>query len=78
MKQLTPQKSVNYHGINLIVPNNTKWLATDKSCLLCAYFENEPYDTGYNEWNNLHSDRIFICQVDLEGMDWRDSLVEVK
>jgi len=78
MKQLTAQKSVNYHGINVIVPANTRWLATDSDGYLGIYTDQYCEPTLKNRvWDNGY-EYIFICQVDLEGMDWKDSLMEVK
>ena len=78
MKQLTAQKQVNYHGINVIVPANTRWLATDSDGYLGAYSDQCFAPTLKNRvWDN-DQEYINICQVDLEGMDWRDSLMEVK
>jgi hypothetical protein len=76
MKQLTAQKQVNYHGINVIVPDEQGRLAIDKDEML-YWYSDEPVADG-DVWVTSHGMFCYICKVDLEGMDWKDSLMEVK
>jgi hypothetical protein len=76
MKQLTPQKTVNYFGIYLIVPDEKGWLTTDSDGSV-YWYDTKPVKDGY-EWGGDYGSMIFICKVDLEGMDWKNSLMEVK
>lgn len=76
MKQITAQKTVNYFGIDLIVPDEYGFLATDKGGSVYWYEERPEFDKS--QWDTDASVGSFLCGVDLEGMDWRESLMEVK
>ena len=73
-------KVVKFHGINLTVPNWVTYLACDKNGTLMGYEDdsiccNVEYgrwvpdiDAGYYEK---------IAKVDLEGLDWTQTLTKV-
>lgn len=74
MKLLTTQKLVDFHGLQVWVPSNSNWListafgdvyATTKKPNIKG--SRYPADAGSSTW---------VGEVDLEGMDWRDTLVE--
>lgn len=76
MKQLTKQKKVNYFGFDVIVPSNTRWLAVDRDSELCSHGSEKPI-VGFCSWYNARDEHNVICQVDLEGMDWKDTLMDI-
>lgn len=67
-------KSVVYNGIELSVPFDTKYLAVDRDGQIFAY-NNEP-SCGRGQWYDCDCETV-IARIDLEGADWRESLVEV-
>ena len=67
-------KKVNYFGIDLVVPRWTKYLATDKNGEITAYNSKPKLDK--TSW--VFVGRFcFVTDVDLEGQDWRETLMEV-
>jgi hypothetical protein len=57
MKQLTAQKSINYHGVNLIVPDEKGWLAGDADGYLWAFTED--YEKQCNKVEPINMDIIY-------------------
>jgi hypothetical protein len=76
MKLLGGQKKVIYFGIELMVPDYTKYLAVDEDGRLHGYKGDVVYIGGI-EFYGSYSDDFFIGIVDLEGMNWKETLVEV-
>jgi hypothetical protein len=77
MKLLKELKPVTYFGINLLVPQWTKFIATDQDGLIYAY-EGRPVTGLFYDWVNEYGDNAeHIERADLEGMDWKQTLVEV-
>lgn len=74
MKLINGQKQVEYFGLTLYVPDWVKWIATDANGEVFAYSK------ILNQWGDMFdgNDPKYITQVDLEGMDWRETLMEVK
>lgn len=70
-------KEVVYFGLSLDVPINTHWLAVDKLGYLYAYTDryNKPR-TSDHYWYDRDKTAIIIAVVELEGMDWKDTLAE--
>ena len=67
-------RKVEYFGLTLTVPNDCEYIATDKSGKVYAY-TNRPEDR-HSTWAT-YADYVYIADVDLEGMDWRDTLQKV-
>lgn len=62
-----------YFGLEILIPRNTAYLATDEDGGLWAYTEKpEPNNTFWS----AQLAAIAIVELEFEG-DWRDSLVEV-
>lgn len=70
------KKLITYFGVELQVPNWTKWVATDADGELVA-FANKPLYT-FNHWYS-EIDKVLTLKesVNYDG-DWRKSLREVK
>ncbi|MCT8345118.1 MULTISPECIES: hypothetical protein [Photorhabdus] len=71
---------VNYFGIELSVPHWTKFIATDESGLVfaCNMLPRTEFNC-YERWDSdspSFRDEI-IAVVDLEEMDWEETLVEI-
>lgn len=81
---LPQKKKVIYFGMELMVPFWTKYVATEDDGLVLA-FKSKPVvldETGKKFglviWNNPDADEMEeIATVDLEGMNWKETLVEV-
>lgn len=74
MKLIEGQKQVEYFGLTLYVPEWAKWIATDESGLVCSFIKKPTtLDTVFNS-----TAFECVCKVNLEGMDFRDTLMEVK
>ncbi|MEK9497116.1 hypothetical protein V2H77_11745 [Photorhabdus sp. P32] len=71
---------VNYLGIELSAPHWTKFIATDEMGLVfaCNMLPNIEFNC-YERWGSDSTsfrDEV-IAVVDLEGMDWKETLVEI-
>jgi hypothetical protein len=70
-------KTVDYFGLSLVVYESTKFLATtDAGEVLQSQFKPEldPYIGWLYDWEDYY---VHVVTVDLEGTDWKDTLVEV-
>lgn len=76
MKLLTLEfvtKQVVYFGLVFYGPHFVKFIGTDRYGKVYGYSEN-PRTIGLDEFTQQP---IRIAKVDLEGLDWHDSIVEV-
>lgn len=79
-------KVVDFHGVSLTVPEGTRWLTASSYGRVVAwgiekphlgstvfhkhcFWDNDPYGEGWQEE---------IGRVDLEGKNWKDTLVELE
>ena len=80
MKLLTEihYNCVNFHGIEILVHPDVVAIAVNKGGEIHQFF-NRPSVLEFNgAWEDYYEDDGLYCgEVDLEGMDWRDTLVEV-
>ena len=75
-------KTVQYFNLELIIPENIKYISVDQEGEIVLWFAvHEPYvrmySWGVDDWVGEASD-YDVGKVDLEGMDWRDTLVELE
>ncbi len=71
-------KTVNYFGIQLTIRPDTKYLVVTKFGFVWASEQRPMFDDDLGwcyDWE-LWADQV--AEVDLEGMDWKDTLMEVK
>lgn len=73
MKFIEEQKKIQYFGIELVIPANIKYIATDESGYIYAY-TCKPIEEEM-QWFALNGDIVELCIVDLEGVDWKETLV---
>ena len=74
MKFAEPMKEVDYHGLKLTVPERCKFIASD------ADGETWSYGTKPDEYDEAWGyvkDSYCIGPLDLEGMDWKETLIEI-
>ena len=70
-------KTVNYFGVLINVTDDTKYLVTSKEGNVYAsnqkpmFYDDIGWCYDWEQWSNL------VAEVDLEGMDWKDTLMEV-
>lgn len=69
------QKQVDYFGISLYVPSWTNYLATDSDGEVWAFSKN-PEVEGKNWVLSGVYEAEHVANVDLEGEDWKNTLVE--
>jgi len=69
--------TVDYFGNLLSVPEGTKYIATDSDCAVNAYWDcgDEPIQTNDYTWYSNYADVTFVGEADLEGMNWKDTLM---
>lgn len=70
-------KEVEYFGMNVFVPDDTMWLSTTMCGTLFAHCSK----TTPSESVCFHAggdDHVVMGGVDLNGIDWKDTLVEIK
>lgn len=70
-----PQKEVMYFGVKLTTPQRG-WLATDKDGEL-SWYEFKPIKSS-SFWESEFGGFAEICTVHLDGMDWKDTLMEIE
>jgi hypothetical protein len=70
-------KEVNYFGVNLLVQDYVKFLVTDNRGDVYGS-RDKPKSDNQNGWWNYYSVTEYVATVDLEGMDWKDTLMEVE
>lgn len=70
-------KEVDYFGMNIFVPDDAKWLSTTMygtvfaHCSKAAPSESVCFHAGSD-------DHVVMGGIDLNGIDWKDTLVEIK
>jgi hypothetical protein len=69
-------KKVTYFGIKLNIPKGYRYVATDSDGRVYA-FKHKP-NTGNSAWVCVTDNFSFVVDVELEGEDWRDTLVSYK
>lgn len=69
-------KKVDYFGVLLEVPIKYRHIATNENGFVFAY-ENIPLRGGQEWWTREYHDRYFLGKVDLEGMNYQDSHMEI-
>lgn len=65
-------KAVTWHGLTLHIPHNHVAVAADSDGWVYSY-STVPRLSKAPLWSAEHFD---VCQVDLEGMPWQETLVE--
>lgn len=76
-----PTKHVQFHGIDVVLFGDELSLAVDRDGDLWAYYQRPnvtPKSEARGEWNISPGDQLprLIGKVNLEGMDWKQTLVE--
>lgn len=72
-------KEVEYFGVKLMVPDNTKYLATNGIGAVHASNKELTISNINAHWCTTGTGNLsFITKVDLNGIDWKDTLVEIK
>jgi hypothetical protein len=77
MKMKLLSKTVDYFGLKLIVDKDTNYLTTSPEGSVIASFgvpELDPTLGWMYDWGTYTT---VVAEVDLEGVDWKDTLVEV-
>lgn len=71
-------KVVNYFGVELMLDTEVKYLVTTKDGDIVASKHTPELDPQLGWLYDYDAHSEFIAVVDLEGMDWKDTLMEVK
>lgn len=72
-------KEVEYFGVKLMVPDNTKYLATNGIGAVHASNKELTISNINAHWCTTGTGNLsFITKVDLNGIDWKDTLMEIK
>ncbi len=66
---------INYFGIELYVYHEMEFIATDSDGEVRAHYD-EPTTDQSIFWGSRSCSHV--CNVDLEGMDWKETLMEIK
>lgn len=75
---VTKLKTVNYHGVEVMIPVHIKFIAADKSGLALGFVDLPVPIERLDWWDaSTGSDMYEVGTFDLEGMDWKDSLQSV-
>jgi hypothetical protein len=78
MKMLTEYnetKLAQFHGLTLNVDTAAKWLAADSDGRVYGYVHEPSMADGL--WYPTKGPSCLAVEVDLEGMDWRETLIEL-
>lgn len=65
-------KTVDYFGLNLTLPERSKYITTNHNGLIQSW-EIEPHRHDNKWWNDVDNPYL-IGQVNLHGLDWRETL----
>lgn len=65
---------VDYHGLKLPKHKSHSFIATDKNGH-CFSYKVSPEIIHEDYWST-YSDTMFIGELDLEDMDWKESLIK--
>lgn len=69
-------KEFEYFGMKLMIPNNSKQLVTSaRGVIMLTTGRFELSSLG---WVNVSGELSVISKVDLNGIDWKETLVEIK
>ncbi len=77
--ELKESKKVNYFGLIIVIPWFANYLAVDQDGTLNA-FQNKPIlnEKGLFWWTDPTCEQFQqIAVVDLEDMDWKETLIKV-
>lgn len=69
-------KTVLYFGIALFITSDIKWIAVDEDGSLWGFSVKPILCEASHDWSHFNGFSIELGDVDLEGMDWRDTLRE--
>lgn len=70
-------KTVDYFGIPLTIYDEIMWLATDENGRIYGYTVKPALSDNVWLAKNLASDWFYIGNVDLEDLDWKDTLLKI-
>lgn len=77
MKHSIMFKEVNFFGLELMVYSRAKFICCDADGGVYSFDDKPKADLKQNLWlGTLNTN--WVAEVDLEGMDWRETLVEIK
>jgi hypothetical protein len=72
-------KKVNYFSVVLEINSKQScYIATDPDGKVFAYYQDEAPLRLSMYWFGAGGDGVYLGTVDLEGMHWKDTLMEVK
>lgn len=81
LSQVVHTKDVNFFGVTLTIPDCVDYLACDKNGTVWGYEELSPnISHRHGKWfaqDVEDYDYYEIAHVDLEGLDWTQTLIEV-
>ncbi|QXF34321.1 hypothetical protein CE143_15060 [Photorhabdus luminescens] len=69
--------AVNYFGIELLVPFWTKFIVTESKGIVLAWNKKPSELKGYWDSESQQSQYEIVAIVDLDGTDWKETLVEI-
>ncbi len=79
MKIIEPQKKIDYFGVELTIDGRTNFVATDDDGEVYQYLIRPNFDKYMGVWgSNNPNEVVRLCAVDLDGMDWKETLMEVE
>nr|DAE33521.1 MAG TPA: hypothetical protein [Caudoviricetes sp.] len=68
-------KVFNYNGVVITAPGWAAWIAVDMDGALYVY-DNEPFISDGNEFWSVDGTPDLLGYVDLDGADWRKTLMK--
>lgn len=78
VQSYTSNKTVMYFGINLVVPNETKYLTIDKDGNVMSWTKKPSYSDNTGKWNALHDiGSRFIAEVNIKSGSCKASIMEL-
>lgn len=71
-------RDVDYFGMQLVVPNGTRYLTTDKDGCVVAWLD-KPYYDSKGVWisSDPYDVRATVARADLNGLNPKNTLVKV-
>lgn len=73
MKMINNQRVIKYFGLSLVIDAQSEFIATDKDGYVWSYTIKPHKEEDH--WFTMYGRCQELCKVDLEGIDWEDTLV---
>ena len=79
MKWTSRQQKFGYHGLDVYADSQVEYIAVNMHGFMFGYFEKPVISDSDSYWVSTSddiNDMVALGRVDLDGLNWRESLME--